>query len=126
MKDLRILLVDDEEELVTTMVERLEFRGLQAVAVLNGDDALARMAHDRFDAAVIDLKMPGLGGLALRDLIRERFPDVVVLLATGHGHEGSGDDTAEAGDEEILLKPFDLDVLIDCIERRLDEREARS
>ena len=122
MSDLRILLVDDEEELVTTMAERLEFRGLEAVAVLNGHDALERLARERFDAAVIDLKMPGMDGLSLRAAIRERYPDMVILMATGHGRDGAEGDRALPEDDEILLKPFDLNTLIDRVTRHLDGR----
>lgn len=122
MSDLRILLVDDEEELVTTMAERLEFRGLEAVAVLNGHDALDRLARERFDAAVIDLKMPGMDGLSLRAAIRDRYPDMVILMATGHGRDGTESGTTAPDDDEILLKPFDLDTLIERLNRHLDAR----
>lgn len=111
----RLLLVDDEEELVTTLMERLQWRGLEAVATTSGPDALERLRAEPFDVAVIDLKMPGIDGLDLRDRIHREFPGVRVILVTGHGRDASNPEGHAEGDQEILLKPFDLDVLIDMI-----------
>jgi two-component system OmpR family response regulator len=117
MSDLRVLLVDDEEELVTTLVERLRWRGLQATAVTNGPAALELLRKERYDVVVIDMKMPGMNGLVLRDLIQRDFPAVRVLLATGHGRDSDGDDMDMPQEQDVLLKPFSIDVLIDRINR---------
>jgi CheY-like chemotaxis protein len=113
MATFRILLVDDEEELVTTLVDRLEFRGIEAEAVTSGSAALARLREKRFDAVVADLKMPGMSGTEVLDRIRLEHPDVRVLLITGHG---SGQEEAPEildGTYGILLKPFSIDALIE-------------
>ncbi|MBU0741919.1 response regulator [bacterium] len=118
MAEYKILLVDDEEELVTTMVERLEFRGLAAAAATSGADALSQLRRERFDVVVIDLKMPGMDGLSLRDLIAVEFPGILVLMATGHGSDAASAAALPEGGEEVLLKPFSIEVLIDLIERK--------
>ena len=121
MKDVKVLIVDDEEELVTTLVERLQWRGLQATAALSGPAALEKLREERYDVAVIDLKMPGMDGLTLRDLILREFPDVRVLLATGHGRESEGDEPGLTGAQDVLLKPFSIDVLIDRLNQPPDK-----
>jgi CheY-like chemotaxis protein len=118
MPDLKVLIVDDEEELVTTMVERLEFRGWQAAAATSGDEALAVLRRERFDVAVVDLKMPGMDGLSLRDTIAREYPDVLVLLATGHGRDEASEAALPDGGKEVLLKPFSIETLIDLIARK--------
>jgi len=115
MNACRILLVDDEEELVTTLVERLELRGIQAEAATSGKQALELMEKKDFQVAVIDLKMPGLSGVNVVDAIRNRHPRTKVLLITGHGSEDGSNAEAPQGGYEVLLKPFSLNALVERI-----------
>lgn len=85
MSQYRILLVDDEQELVSTLVERLGFRDIEAEAVTNGHDAVELMNKEHFDVLVADLKMPGLSGQELIRIVKERHPAVKIILITGHG-----------------------------------------
>lgn len=125
MNVVRVLLVDDEEELVATIQERLEMRGIQAEAVTTGHDALERIQESPFDVVVVDLKMPGLDGLDIADVIRSRQPKTRVLLITGHGSgHGELEDLASRG-YPILLKPFRIDRLIEMIREAVSENEAR-
>ena len=112
MSSIRVLLVDDEEELVTTLQERLSLRGIVAKAVTSGHEALELMAAQSFDVVVADLKMPGLGGLEVIDTIARVYPGVRVLLVTGHGADLSELDTVTERGCEVLLKPFDIDTLL--------------
>ena len=115
MSVIRVLLVDDEEELVATIQERLEMRGIEAKAVTSGHEALERVRESRFDVVVVDLKMPGLNGPEIIDRIREHQPDIPVMLITGHGSgHGELEELADRG-YQILLKPFQIDRLIAMI-----------
>jgi DNA-binding NtrC family response regulator len=121
MKDLRVLLIDDEEELVATMQELLELRGITAEAVTTGSQGLERVQQSSFDVVVVDLKMPGLGGAEVVELIRQVRPQVKVLLITGHGSgHGELDELANRG-YKILLKPFRIERLITMICEVADE-----
>jgi DNA-binding NtrC family response regulator len=115
----RVLLVDDEEELVTTLVERLEFRGIEAEATTSGHEALELLGRKSFQVAVIDLKMPGLSGLEVLEVIRRRYPEMKVLLTTGHGSTGEPDEAMPQNAFDILLKPFNIDALIERIHAAL-------
>ena len=115
MSAFRVLLVDDEEELVATIQERLEMRGMVAEAVTTGHEALERIQQAPFDVVVVDLKMPGLDGTEIVDVIRARRPEIRVLLITGHGSgHGELEDLVDRG-YRILLKPFQIDHLIQMI-----------
>ena len=111
MKQTRILLVDDEEELVHTLVERLRFRGLDAEGVTTGREALERLVNSQFDVVVADLKMPSVDGRLIEQIVQERHPGTRVLLMTGHGAQ---EDEVAAG-TDYLLKPFSIDELISRI-----------
>lgn len=115
MSAFRVLLVDDEEELVATIQERLEIRGIVAEAVTTGHDALERIQQTTFDVVVVDLKMPGLDGTEIIDVIRARRPEIRVLLITGHGSgHGELEELVDRG-YRVLLKPFKIEQLIEMI-----------
>ena len=116
MTNLNLLLIDDELELVTTLVERLEIRGIQAEAAGNGRDALERVRQKKFDVVVADLKMPIMSGLEVMQTLHEEFPEIKVVLITGHG---SSDDASQQLVEQadgMLLKPFSIDSLIEKVQ----------
>lgn len=114
MNTLRVLLVDDEEELVSTLVERLGYRGISAQYALTGPDALLLLQAEEFDVVVLDLKMPGMSGLDVLTSIKNINPALPVVLITGHG---SPDDSLAVPDGafDYLPKPVNLDKLIEKI-----------
>jgi len=111
MSSIRVLLVDDEEELVVTIQERLEMRGIVTEAVTDGHEALERIQQSAFDVVVVDLKMPGLAGTDVVDVIERRRPKTQVLFITGHG--AKPDELKELADRgyRVLLKPFKIERL---------------
>lgn len=120
----RVLLIDDEDELVQTLVERLDLRGVEAEAATDGHQGLERIHHVPFDVVVADLKMPGISGLEVIDILRQRYPAVKVILITGHGCIEDEDEYYEAGVHRILMKPFGIDALVDAIHDVLKQQQA--
>ena len=111
---MKILLVDDEKELVSTLAERLEIRGINADWVTSGEEALARAETQPYDLAVLDIKIPRISGFSLKRQLQEKHPEMKFILMTGHGcgydfETGS----AEAGAENCLVKPVDITILIE-------------
>ena len=118
-----ILIVDDEEELTSALVERLELRGYHAVGALSGRDAIAAMEKTRFDAAVLDVRLKGEDGIdVMRDLHRVQ-PDLPVILLTGHVSLGAGEIGTPEGAADILLKPVHLDTLVERLQSAAVQRE---
>ncbi|MBN2034333.1 MAG: response regulator [Deltaproteobacteria bacterium] len=113
---MRVLLVDDEEELVVTLAERLGLRGIEADWVTNCEAALETVKHKHFHVAVLDIKLPRMSGLTLKRKIESLAPDMKFIFMTGHGSkEDFEEGTAEAGDSYYLLKPVDIESLADKI-----------
>jgi DNA-binding NtrC family response regulator len=111
MDELRVLIVDDEEELVSALEERLRLRGFHARGVMTGADALAFLEREPCDVVLLDVKMPGLGGLEVIRRIKEARPHLEVVLVTGHGSSVSVEQGMEAGAFEYLMKPVKIDDL---------------
>lgn len=109
---MKILLVDDEVELISAMAERLSLRGIDADWTDNGVTALQMVQECDYDVAVLDMKMPRLSGLELRRLISEKCPDMQFIFLSGHGSESD----FKAGSAEAacyLIKPVSIDELIE-------------
>ena len=112
MKNLKILLVDDEEEFVTTLAERLELRGLQARAALNGEAALQMIEADTPEIVILDVMMPGIGGFEVLRRIKAQHPQLPVILLTGRGSEKEGVKGMQLGAFDYLMKPLNIEELI--------------
>ena len=131
MTPCRVLLVDDEVEFVQTVAKRLERNKLSVQAVHSGDDALRHLADNPTDVVVLDVKMPGMGGIeALRE-IKARQPLVEVIMLTGHASVEAAIDGMELGAFDYLMKPVEFDELLYKIEdahrkKSLQEAKIRS
>lgn len=111
---MKILLVDDEKELVTAMAERLSLRGIKTDWALGGDEALEKASACHYDVAVLDMKMPGLSGLELRRELSGKCPAMKFIFLSGHGSE----DDFKAGSaeaESYLIKPVRIEDLLEKI-----------
>jgi DNA-binding response OmpR family regulator len=126
MSEIRVLLVDDEEELVATLEERLEMRGIRATAATSGGEALAMIGGTSFDVAVVDLKMPGLDGHEIVRAIRAHSPDTQIIFITGHGSGGEEVESPPVPEFRVLLKPFPIETLVDHIRELAEARGTKS
>jgi DNA-binding response OmpR family regulator len=115
---MRVLLVDDERELVTTLVERLSFRGVEARWATDGETAVELASKESFDLAVLDVKMPKLGGIELRKRLAKMHPHMKFIFLTGHGSEEDYR-TGVAEADDYLVKPVNIDALINRMKETL-------
>lgn len=112
---MKVLLVDDETEFVTTLANRLGIRGIQADVVFDGQQALDYVRKKEPDVIVLDLKMPGLHGMEVLRQLSKTNPDIQVLILTGHGTDRHEEDAKRLKAFDYLRKPTDIDVLADRI-----------
>ena len=121
---MKVLLVDDENELISTLAERLSFRGVDADWVTEGDKALEMVKAGGYDLAVLDVKMPGLSGIALGKAILEIKPGMKLIFMTGHGSvEDFAAGSETSGDGFYLIKPVDINLLIEKMEQALGKKQ---
>lgn len=114
--NLRVLIADDEIEFAATLVARLKLRNFSATMVNSGKATLAAIEQQKPDVLVLDLKMPDLDGLeVLADLNRSN-PKLAVIILTGHGSFEAGKQGMELGAYDYIMKPVNLNLLIEKIE----------
>ena len=126
MKTIRVLLVDDEEELVAAVVERLALRGIAADGATTCEAAFALLKEKPYDVAVLDVKFPRISGFELKKRMARSAPGMKFIFITGHGSLDSFQEgAAEAGRSYYLLKPVNIDLLVAKI-REIDADRSTS
>ena len=113
---IRVLIADDEVEFVETLGTRMKLRGFEVSTVNSGSEAIRAIEKDVPDVLVLDLKMPDLNGLEVLAKVKGDFPDLEVIILTGHGSFEAGKEGMEQGAFDYIMKPVDLNQLIDKIE----------
>ncbi len=113
MAEYKVLLVDDEEEFVSALSERLMLRGIEVDSALNGEEALARLVEKEFEVVILDVMMPGLGGLEVLRQIKSTHPNTQVILLTGHGSTREGIEGMRLGAFDYLIKPVDIEEMLE-------------
>lgn len=108
---MKVLLVDDEVELVSAMAERLGFRGIDADWTDNGDDAMKMAAETEYAVAVLDMKMPKISGLELQGKLAAEHPEMKFIFLSGHGSERDFKAGCAVGCN-YLIKPIQLEDLM--------------
>jgi DNA-binding response OmpR family regulator len=111
----RVLVVDDEADFLESIVKRLELRGIDVDGVGDGAAALELLTHKQVDVVVLDIKMPGMDGIEALRQIRTRYPDVEVIVLTGHASQEFRRLGHELGAFDYLIKPVRLDTVLDRI-----------
>lgn len=114
---LKVLLVDDEEDYVRTMAERLEMRDVGSNVALNGEEALSFLDGELPDVIVLDLKMPGMGGMEVLEEVKKRHPGIQVIILTGHGSDAEEVEARRLGAFDYLQKPVDINELMETVRR---------
>jgi DNA-binding NtrC family response regulator len=119
---IRVLLVDDEENLVEYMSKRLLKKGISVKASFSGEEALEAAKQANYDVAVVDLKMPGIDGVETQKRLRQIQPFLQCIVLTGHGSIESALESGHEAAFEYLLKPVDYDILMGKIREAYEKK----
>jgi DNA-binding NtrC family response regulator len=122
MKDAKILLVDDEVVFANNMSKLLNRRGYQVTAVNGGDTALRSLMDNPSDVMVLDLKMPGMDGIAVLHEMKKLGLVTEVLVLTGHGSIDTALEAIQLGAYDYLTKPCEIAELVSKIEAALEKK----
>jgi DNA-binding NtrC family response regulator len=120
-----VLLVDDEVDYLEILVKRLTRRGLVATAVHNAEDALERTGKETPDVVVLDVKMPGMDGIATLREIKKRHPLVEVIMLSGHADVEAAIEGMELGAFDYLVKPTDIEELLFKIQDAYEKKSIQ-
>lgn len=119
----RVLVVDDEESIRNAIGKFLKSRGYDVGVAENGDAALELLQHERYDALLCDVRMPGMSGTEVVPRAMELRPDLAVLMLTAVNDAPTATDALAHGAMDYLMKPVELDDLAKAVERALRKRD---
>ncbi len=117
-----ILIVDDEEAVCWALRRALTTEGHAVAVAASAEDAFALAAGQRFDAVVLDVRLPGMDGLTALGRLRELTHDAPVIVATAFGNLDTAVRAVEGGAFDYLAKPFDLGSALEAVARALQRR----
>jgi DNA-binding NtrC family response regulator len=120
-QDIKMLLVDDEEEYVYVLSNRLGRRNVDVTKAYNGSEAIQALRKQAFHVAVVDLKMENIDGIELLKIFKKMDPEMAVIMLTGHGSEKTARQSIELGAFDYLTKPCELEELIEKIRKAVHQ-----
>lgn len=115
-KKTRLLLVDDEQDVTQLLCLRLTRRGFVCFTAESGEAALEMLSSEPMHVVIMDVKMPGMGGVAALAHMREGWPQIPVILLSGHADMQTAVAAMESGAFGYLMKPVDFEELLFKIE----------
>ena len=124
-KMIKLLLVDDEEEFLTSTSQALGRRGFDVKVAPNGVTALELVEKNSYDIILLDVKMPDIDGIEVFRQIREKLPDLPVILLTGHGSIDDAFYTSKDGIADYLTKPIDIESLSERLHKIVEKAEKQ-
>ncbi len=117
----KILLIDDEQDFLDVMSERMEARNMQVSTASSAKEGLEKVAAGSYDAVILDLMMPEMDGIETLKALKEKNPDLAVILLTGHATIKQGIEAMKLGALDLLEKPADINAL----EEKIKAAQAR-
>ncbi len=118
----KLLLVDDEEKMVKYLSRRLEIRGYEVSTASSGEAAIALVKNNEFDVVLLDFLMPDMNGIETLKEIKKIRPALAVIMMSAYSCGKTEEAGKSLGASDFVLKPFDLSILVDTIERTAMDR----
>lgn len=118
----RVLLVDDEEEYLEIMSERMRARDIEVTTSTSAREALDMIATESYDAVIMDFMMPEMNGIEALKVIKEKNPEMQIILLTGHATVEKTVEAMKAGAMDLIEKPADLDALSEKIKNAHNQK----
>jgi len=123
MKNIRLLIVDDEDDFRNTLAKRLTKKGIVPEQAENGRKALSILENKPIDIVVLDVKMPGMNGIEVLNHIKEKYPKTEVIFLTGHAATQDGVEGIKTGAFDYLSKPIEFEHLFGKINQAYEKIE---
>lgn len=125
MSEPSVLLVDDERDFLASLGQRLKLRGFPVECAENGPEALSILSQKPVQVVILDVRMPGMSGVEVLKEIKRLYPEVEVIMLTGHADLEASLDGMQLGFFDYLTKPVTIDRLIEKIHAAAEKGEGR-
>ncbi len=120
---IRLLMVDDEEEFLASTAPALERRNIEVTTALSGIKALEILQKKSFDVLLLDVKMPDMDGIEVFQSVKREYPNLPVIILTGHGTISQAFQSVKEGVVDYIAKPCDIDDLVGKLQRAVEKHQ---
>jgi two-component system NtrC family response regulator len=121
-KKIKLLIVDDEEDFLNSIAERLEIRDFDITTASEGNLAIKVAKKGKFDVAILDMKMPGMDGMELLQILKKKHKFLEVIILTGYASIDSAVEATKLGAYSYLEKPYDFEKLLEVLKKAYETR----
>ena len=124
MEKQKILIVDDEKDIVETVRFRLEFEGLECLVAYDGEEGLSRAKEMAPELIILDIMLPKINGYKIARLLKfdESYKHIPIIMLTARTQKTDIEMGEETGADEYVTKPFDMDMLVALVKKYLSEK----
>lgn len=124
MTDKKVLIVDDEKDIVETIKFVLESEGISCITAYDGEEALNKAKTEKPDLIILDVMLPKINGYKICRLLKfdTKYKDIPILMVTARSQEEDKLIGADTGADEYITKPFNIDDVITLVKKYLKER----
>ena len=119
---IKLLIIDDEVKFLDSIAKRLELRDFDVTKAVNGQQAIEAAREGKFDLALLDLKMPGMDGQQVLEILKKEHKYLEVIILTGHGSVNSAVECTKLGAFSYLPKPYEFDNLLNTLKEAFEAR----
>jgi DNA-binding NtrC family response regulator len=119
---IKLLIVDDEVKFLDSIAQRLQLRDFDVTKATNGQEAIEATRREKYDLALLDLKMPGIDGRQVLEILKKEHKFLEVIILTGHGSVDSAVECTKLGAFDYLPKPYELDKLLEVLKKAYQAR----
>ena len=121
-KKIKLLIVDDEEDFLKSIAERIGMRDFDVTTATEGKLAIKVAKKGKFDVAILDMKMPGMDGMELLQILKKKHKFLEVIILTGYGAIDSAVEATKLGAYSYLEKPYDFEKLLEVLKKAYEAR----
>jgi DNA-binding response OmpR family regulator len=121
----KILLIDDDPNLLESLGEVLREEGYQVGAAASGEEGLDALKQESFDLVLLDIRLPGLDGEVIMREIYNYYPETVMIIISGYGSLESAITAIRLGVKDYFIKPYQVEELLEAVNRGLTDKETR-
>lgn len=111
----RVLVVDDEPEICNLLENFLEKEGFKVTTAASAEEALEKIKKEKPKVLLLDIRMPGMGGIAMMKKVREANPEIAIIIITAVVDQKTAQEVIKLGASDYIIKPFDLNYLKRCL-----------
>ena len=121
-KQIKLLIVDDEEKFLSATAERLGLRDFDVTTATEGSQAIKAAKKGKFDVAILDLRMSGMDGMELLQILKKKHKFLEVIILTGHASLDSAVEATKLGAFSYLEKPYNFEKLLEVLKEAYETR----